>query len=95
MISATDGGIATPSGSLPLNPANPKTSPRRASKLTSLPFSPLLHPWFDRELSIAGRVCCKMADGSMHTLLIDFQRPIAIIPSLAIHFNRDANKDRT
>ena len=51
----------------------------------------LLAPWFDRDLSLAGRVTCRDAGGRLHNLLIDFQRPIAIIPSLAIHLNRDVN----
>ena len=51
----------------------------------------LLAPWFDRDLSLAGRVTCRDASGQLHNLLIDFKRPIAIIPSLAIHLNRDVN----
>lgn len=52
----------------------------------------LLAPWFDRELSLAGRVCCLHDDEQLTTALIDFARPIGIIPSLAIHLDRDANK---
>lgn len=55
---------------------------------------PLLNPWFDRDLSIAGRVCCQLADGSLKTLLIDFARPLLVIPSLAIHFDRSANENK-
>ena len=51
----------------------------------------LLAPWFDRDLSLAGRVTCRDAEGRLLNLLIDFERPIAIIPSLAIHLNRDVN----
>ncbi|WP_193072848.1 M18 family aminopeptidase [Pseudomonas sp. FME51] len=51
----------------------------------------LLAPWFDRDLSLAGRVTCRDASGQLHNLLIDLKRPIAIIPSLAIHLNRDVN----
>ncbi len=54
----------------------------------------LLRPWFDRELSLAGRVCWQEKDGSLCSALLDFQRPIAIIPSLAIHLNREANKQQ-
>lgn len=53
---------------------------------------PLLAPWFDRDLSIAGRVVCTTTEGALTTLLIDFKRPLAVIPSLAIHFDREANK---
>jgi len=52
----------------------------------------LLAPWFDRDLSMAGRVCCRMSDGNLRLLLVNFRRPLLTIPSLAIHFDRDANK---
>jgi len=55
----------------------------------------LLAPWFDRDLSIAGRVTCTDAQGHRLSLLIDFERPIVTIPSLAIHLNRDIHKNRT
>lgn len=51
----------------------------------------LLAPWFDRDLSLAGRVTFRR-DGQVESQLIDFRVPIAIIPSLAIHLNRDANQ---
>ncbi|WP_185265564.1 M18 family aminopeptidase [Halopseudomonas xiamenensis] len=51
----------------------------------------LLAPWFDRDLSLAGRVTCRDDQGQLHNLLLDFKRPLAIIPSLAIHLNRDVN----
>ncbi|HCH31394.1 MAG TPA: M18 family aminopeptidase [Oceanospirillaceae bacterium] len=52
----------------------------------------LLHPWFDRDLSLAGRVVCRNNDGLLVSHLIDFKRPVACIPSLAIHLDREANK---
>lgn len=52
----------------------------------------LLAPWFDRDLSIAGRVTWQAQDGRIHTSLIDFARPVAVIPSLAIHLDREANE---
>lgn len=52
----------------------------------------LLHPWFDRDLSLAGRVVSRDATGQLVSHLIDFKRPLACIPSLAIHLDRDANK---
>lgn len=51
----------------------------------------LLHPWFDRDLSIAGRVSGLDDNGNLISELINFQDPVAIIPSLAIHLNREAN----
>jgi aspartyl aminopeptidase len=54
----------------------------------------LLTPWFDRDLSIAGRVIWQDGDGAVHTSLLDFKRPVAVIPSLAIHLNREANDQK-
>ncbi|GGC86869.1 M18 family aminopeptidase [Halopseudomonas salina] len=51
----------------------------------------LLAPWFDRDLSLAGRVTFRNRDGDLQSRLIDFRRPIATIPSLAIHLNRGVN----
>jgi aspartyl aminopeptidase len=55
----------------------------------------LLNPWFDRDLSLAGRVTCKTSEGELVNKLIDFKDPIAVIPSLAIHMDREANDSRT
>ena len=55
----------------------------------------LLNPWFDRDLSLAGRVSFVNSTGDLASRLIDFRRPIAIIPSLAIHLDREANKNRS
>ncbi len=55
----------------------------------------LLNPWFDRDLSLAGRVVWRDSSRNIHSGLIDFRRPIGIIPSLAIHLDRDANKKKS
>ncbi len=54
----------------------------------------LLHPWFDRDLSLAGRVNYQNGDGTLSSLLIDLKEPIGFIPSLAIHLDRTANEGR-
>ena len=54
----------------------------------------LLNPWFDRDLSIAGRLVFDNGEGSLDQVLIDLKRPVAVIPSLAIHLDRDANNER-
>ncbi|MDP5052587.1 MAG: M18 family aminopeptidase, partial [Congregibacter sp.] len=54
----------------------------------------LLNPWFDRDLSLAGRVSYLNADGAVATALVDFRDPIAVVPSLAIHLDREANNNR-
>ena len=55
----------------------------------------LLNPWFDRDLSLAGRVNYIDDNGELAQGLIDYQDPIAIIPSLAIHLDREANENRS
>ncbi len=55
----------------------------------------LLSTWFDRDLSLAGRICRQDNGGEIHSELIDFQQPIAVIPSLAIHLDREANSKKT
>lgn len=55
----------------------------------------LLNPWFDRDLSLAGRVHYKQASGKVTSCLIDFKKAIASIPSLAIHLDREANTNRS
>lgn len=55
----------------------------------------LLNPWFDRDLSLAGRVNYTNWDGSLTSALLDFEKPVAFIPSLAIHLDREANKNRS
>ena len=55
----------------------------------------LLNPWFDRDLSLAGRVSYLDKSGVLCKQLVDFREPIAVIPSLAIHLDREANKKRS
>lgn len=53
---------------------------------------PIMSTWFDRPLSLAGRVIVKGSD-TMHpkTMLLHVKRPLLTIPNLAIHFNRQVN----
>jgi aspartyl aminopeptidase len=55
----------------------------------------LLNPWFDRDLSIAGRLIYKDKNATLKQKLINFEDPVAMIPSLAIHLDREANSGRT
>ena len=54
----------------------------------------LLNPWFDRDLSLAGRVSYTCPEGKLRVALVDFRDAIATVPSLAIHLDREANKKR-
>ena len=53
---------------------------------------PIMSTWFDRPLTLAGRVIVKGED-AMHpqTLLLHIKRPLLQISNLAIHFNRQVN----
>lgn len=54
---------------------------------------PILHTWFDRPLSIAGKVSLKGASPlKPETRLVNINKPLLIIPSLAIHMNREVNE---
>ena len=54
----------------------------------------LLAPWFDRDLSLAGRVHARI-NGNIESVIINFERAIATVPSLAIHLDREANNSRS
>ncbi|MBB5187288.1 aspartyl aminopeptidase [Zhongshania antarctica] len=55
----------------------------------------LLNPWFDRDLGLAGRVNYENSQGDMRSCLLNITRPVGLIPSLAIHLDREANNSRT
>lgn len=51
----------------------------------------LCAPWFDRPLSIAGKAVVRQGN-IFETRLVDFDRDLVMIPSLAVHMNRQANE---
>ncbi len=60
----------------------------------------LTHTWLDRDLSLAGRVTLRDPTGAKAgdttgtvTELVNFERPLLRIPSLAIHLNREIRSD--
>ena len=50
----------------------------------------LMAPWFDRPLSIAGRAIVRTKTG-VATKLVNLDKDLCMLPSLAIHMNREAN----
>ena len=53
---------------------------------------PIMSTWFDRPLTLAGRVIVKGEDAmNPQTLLLHIKRPLLQISNLAIHFNRQVN----
>ena len=51
----------------------------------------LMAPWFDRPLSVAGRVIVR-EENHLAVKLVNVDRDLVMIPNLAIHMNRDANE---
>jgi len=88
-------GAHTDSPSLQIKPNPLRESQSLQQLCVEVYGGPLLTTWFDRNLGIAGRVTLLNDDGNLLTYTIDFKRAVAIIPSLAIHLDRNANKDHT
>jgi aspartyl aminopeptidase len=85
-------GAHTDSPNLRLKP-RPDKSAEGYRQLAVEPYgSPLLYTWFDRELSLAGRVSFREGAG-VRTALVDFARPLLRIPSLAIHLQRELRSE--
>jgi aspartyl aminopeptidase len=55
----------------------------------------LLNPWFDRDLALAGRVTLLNKEGQLESVLFNSGAAVAVVPSLAIHLDREANKQRS
>lgn len=51
----------------------------------------ILSTWFDKPLSLAGRVSLKNGN-TIENKLINFNRDLLLIPNVAIHFNREINE---
>lgn len=51
----------------------------------------LVYPWLDRPLSVAGRLMVRSAQGVV-SRLVNLDRDLLVIPSLAIHMDRSANE---
>lgn len=84
-------GTHTDSPNLKLKP-NPVIKEHGVVKFGVEPYGGvLLNPWFDRDLSIAGRVFYLNSQNIIKNTLVDFKRAVATIPSLAIHLDREAN----
>ena len=54
----------------------------------------IMSSWLDRPLTVAGRALVRTEDG-VETRLVHFDRDLLVIPSLAIHMQRDVNKGHT
>jgi aspartyl aminopeptidase len=86
-------GAHTDSPSFRVKPAPEMVSENAYIKLnTEVYGGPILSTWMDRPLSVAGRVTLKSGNPLYPVnKLININRPILIIPNLAIHMNRNVN----
>lgn len=88
-------GAHTDSPHLRLKP-NPVTKSAGTIRFGVEPYGGvLLNPWFDRDLSLAGRIVYLDGEGVYCEKLIDINRPIGVVSSLAIHLDREANSNRS
>ncbi len=63
----------------------------QGEKLSVSPYGGLIYSsWFDRPLGIAGRITVKK-ENSYYSKAVDLKETMCLIPSLAIHMNRDIN----
>jgi aspartyl aminopeptidase len=87
-------GAHTDSPSFRIKPNPEMTSENTYVRLnTEVYGGPILNTWMDRPLAVAGRVTLK-GENLLNPLtkLVNINRPILIIPNLAIHMNREINK---
>ncbi|TCS83708.1 M18 family aminopeptidase [Tepidibacillus fermentans] len=73
---------------------NPEMTAENYLKLnTEIYGGPILNTWLDRPLSLAGRVMVK-GDHPLNpkTMFVNIERPLLVIPNVAIHMNRKVNE---
>ncbi|KAL0225119.1 hypothetical protein RCL1_003031 [Eukaryota sp. TZLM3-RCL] len=66
-----------------------KSSPANVTQLTTSVYGgPLTHTWFDRDLTIAGKIIFEK-DQKISSKLVYIPRPVCLLPNLAIHLQKD------
>lgn len=87
-------GAHTDAPSFKIKPAAEMKADNRYVKLnTEVYGGPILSTWFDRPLSLAGRVAVKGKSPLKPEIkLINIDKPLLIIPNIAIHMNRGVNE---
>ncbi|GED22105.1 M18 family aminopeptidase [Halomonas halmophila] len=88
-------GAHTDSPGLRLKPQAPQVAAGWLQLGIEVYGGALLAPWYDRDLGLAGRVHVRHDDGRLEGVKLNVEQPLAIVPSLAIHLDRDANNGRS
>lgn len=87
-------GAHTDSPTFRLKPSPEMVSESRYVRInTEIYGGAILNTWLDRPLAVAGRVTIRSKNILYpETKLVNIQKPILVIPNLAIHMNREVNK---
>lgn len=86
-------GAHTDSPTLRIKPVSKRTNEKYAQIGVECYGGGIWHSWFDSDLSIAGRVMVNdRATGKTVSKLVDLNKPLLKIPTLAIHLDRDVNQ---
>ncbi|QLQ80736.1 hypothetical protein HG537_0E00890 [Torulaspora globosa] len=86
-------GAHTDSPTLRIKPISKRTSEKYAEIGVECYGGGIWHSWFDSDLAVAGRVFVRdRSTGDVVSKLVDLNKPLLKIPTLAIHLDRDVNQ---
>jgi len=83
-------GSHTDSPSLKLKPASVSVKEGYIQLSVEVYGGPIFASWMDRELSLAGKVVVRKGS-EYQVMLVDMEKPLLMIPQLAIHYNKEVN----